>query len=170
VEGNLVCFKIVGRANFTTSTDFKAAVNRLLQRGFTCFVLDLTDCLLMDSTFLGVLSGLVLRFVNRRDGEPAASLELLNPNARISDLLESLGIAHLFRIVHRAGSEAERLRELETLPASTNKTEVTRTCLEAHQTLMEINPQNIPKFKDVAQFLTEDLKRMEEADKSRDGR
>jgi anti-anti-sigma regulatory factor len=170
VEGKLVCFKVVGRANFTSSTDFKAAVHRLLQRGFTCFVLDLTDCLLMDSTFLGVLSGLVLRFVNRRDGEPPASLELLNPNARILDLLESLGIAHLFRITQRPGSEMERLHPSEPIPASTNKTEVTRTCLEAHQTLMEINPNNIPKFKDVAQFLAEDLKRMEEADKATDGR
>ena len=133
VGDKLVCFKIVGRANFTSSADFKAAVNRLLQRGYTCFVLDLTECLLMDSTFLGVLSGLVLRFSNRRDGEPSASLELLNPNARISDLLESLGIAHLFRVVGGTASEYERLAQLEQLPASTNKTQVTRTCLEAHR-------------------------------------
>jgi hypothetical protein len=28
---------------------------------------------------------------------------------------------------------------------------------------MEINPDNVPKFKDVARFLAEDLKKMEEA-------
>lgn len=37
-----------------------------------------------------------------------------------------------------------------------------RTSLEAHQTLMKINPANIPKFKDVAEFLAEDLKKLEE--------
>ncbi|MDB6032217.1 MAG: Anti-sigma-factor antagonist, partial [Verrucomicrobiales bacterium] len=40
--------------------------------------------------------------------------------------------------------------------------EISRTCLEAHKTLMEINPANISKFKDVTQFLAEDLKKMEE--------
>jgi hypothetical protein len=98
------------------------------------------------------------------------TLELLNPNARISDLLENLGIAHLFRVVHRSRPEMEQLGQRESVPAAANKTEVTRTCLEAHQTLMEINPKNIPKFKDVTQFLAEDLKRMEEADKATDGR
>src|SRR5215470_11582997 len=100
VKDKLVCFKIVGRANFASSADFKAVINRLWQCGYTCFVLDLTECLLMDSTFLGVLSGLALRFSHQRDGEAAVSLELLNPNARISDLLENLGIAHLFRVSH----------------------------------------------------------------------
>ena len=37
---------------------------------------------------------------------------------------------------------------------------MSRTCLDAHQTLMEINPANIPKFKDVAQFLADDLKNL----------
>jgi hypothetical protein len=39
--------------------------------------------------------------------------------------------------------------------------EVARTCLEAHRTLMELNPGNAQKFKDVAQFLAEDVKRLE---------
>jgi hypothetical protein len=40
-------------------------------------------------------------------------------------------------------------------------TDLSRNCLEAHQTLMNINPANVPKFKDVAQFLEEDLKKKE---------
>ena len=46
-----------------------------------------------------------------------------------------------------------------------DREEVQRTCLEAHETLMEINPNNVPRFKDVARFLAEDLKKMEEAKK-----
>ena len=38
---------------------------------------------------------------------------------------------------------------------------MTRNCLEAHETLMEINPANVNKFKDVTRFLAEDLKRQE---------
>jgi hypothetical protein len=37
---------------------------------------------------------------------------------------------------------------------------MTEACLEAHRTLMNVNPGNVAKFKDVTQFLAEDLKRM----------
>ena len=36
---------------------------------------------------------------------------------------------------------------------------MTRTCIEAHQTLMDISPANVAKFKDVTQFLAEGLKK-----------
>ena len=39
--------------------------------------------------------------------------------------------------------------------------ELARTCLKAHLTLMGLSPENEQKFKDVAQFLAEDLKRLE---------
>jgi hypothetical protein len=45
------------------------------------------------------------------------------------------------------------------------RADVTRNCLEAHKTLMEIKPENVNKFKDVAQFLAEDLKRLETSEK-----
>jgi hypothetical protein len=41
------------------------------------------------------------------------------------------------------------------------KAEAARTCLEAHQTLMNINPANVPRFKDVTKFMAEDLKRLQ---------
>ena len=50
--------KIVGRANFSSSIDFKSLVNQLQQKGYNYFVLELSECLLMDSTFLGVLARL----------------------------------------------------------------------------------------------------------------
>jgi len=45
-------------------------------------------------------------------------------------------------------------------PESTHPTheQITRTSLEAHQTLMTVNPDNVARFKDVTQFLAEDLK------------
>ncbi len=50
---------------------------------------------------------------------------------------------------------------MEQTSASRDRKEISRTCLEAHEALMRINPNNIPKFKEVAQFLAEDLKKME---------
>jgi len=161
VGDRVVCFKIGGRANFTASVDFKAAVHHLCQQGYARFVLDLSDCLLMDSTFLGVLSGIGLRCSTPRDGAPAAVLELHNSNARVSDLLENLGIAHLFQVSDGPPVSVEHLVCVEQTPSSPDLKIITQTCLEAHRTLMEVNPANVPKFKDVAQFLAEDLKKLE---------
>ncbi len=156
--------KISGRASFTSSVDFKTLVNSLWQRHYTRFVLDLTECPLMDSTFLGVLAGLGLKFSNAPDGENKPTIELLNPNPRIADLLENLGVAHLFQIAHGPKLAPETLAQAEPEPSApaADRLELARTSLEAHKTLMEINPDNVPKFKDVTEFLAEDLKRLED--------
>ena len=158
---NVVWIKISGRASFTSSVDFKTLITQLWEKGYGRFVLDLTDCLLMDSTFLGVLAGLGLKFNHARDGGINASIELLNPNPRISDLLENLGVAHLFGRTTEPRPCAHQLAAIDPSLAGANRQEISRTCLEAHQTLMDINPANIPKFKDVALFLSEDLKKLE---------
>jgi len=156
------CIRISGRASFNSSLDFKTLVNGLSQKGFSHFVLDLSDCLLMDSTFLGVLAGIGLKFDATRNGD--THLELLNPNPRILDLLENLGVGHLFKVLKGAEPATEKMSPVEPANGPADRKEVSRTCLEAHKTLMEVNPANIPKFKDVAQFLAEDLKKMDETD------
>jgi anti-sigma B factor antagonist len=166
----VVCFKIGGRANFTASVDFRTAIYGLWDHGHVCFVLDLTECLLMDSTFLGVLCGIGLRFSAPDNGRAPAMVELLNPNARIVDLLANLGITHLFKIAQRPPTDVERFTCIEQAPTPADSKEIARTCLEAHQTLMQINPANVPVFKDVVQFLAEDLKRMEADSKTGQGR
>lgn len=160
-EGKIAWIRIEGRANFNSSVDFKALINGLVEKGYCRFVLDLTDCVLMDSTFLGVLAGLGMKFTSNRNGGSSPSIELLNPNARIADLLENLGVEHLFKVVSGPELNTNRLEPVEQSPASRDRKEINRTCLEAHETLMQINPNNIPKFKEVAQFLAEDLKKME---------
>jgi anti-anti-sigma factor len=150
--------RIGGRASFNNSVDFKTLVTSLAGDGYSHFVLDLSDCLLMDSTFLGVLAGLGIKYPHNGNNHPA--IALLNPNQRIADLLENLGIVHLFEIVH--GQSCPRtMRGVESTPEQKNGTDVTRTCLEAHETLMKVNPGNVPKFKDVADYLAEDLRKKE---------
>jgi len=52
-----------------------------------------------------------------------------------------------------------KCRAVEPVGAGPTRLETSRTCLEAHETLMKINPDNVPKFKDVTQFFAEDLKK-----------
>lgn len=136
-------------------------VNGLVQKGFDCFILDLSECILMDSTFLGVLAGFGLKMSTAQNGDAnARPIQLLNPNPRIAELLENLGVAHLFKTVTRTGDLPEE-PAVDTPPdcKEHSREEVTRNCLEAHKILMEIAPGNVSKFKEVAQFLAEDLKK-----------
>lgn len=152
--------RVTGRANFAASVHFKTLVNELKERGFNRFVLDLSECATMDSTFLGVLAGNAL---GGAEGQPEANnvcLQLLNPNQRVTDLLENLGIAHLFPIC--AGNNAAEMKFAPAAPQedSPSREEISKTCLEAHQILMAANPDNVARFKDVAKFLAEDLKKL----------
>ena len=155
---SLVCIKICGRVNFTNSVDFKKVVNELAQRGYNRFGFDLSECQMMDSTFLGVLAGIGVRFSSNSANGDNASVIIFNPTPRVNDLLENLGVSHLFKIVTDNTTKAEKFEPVAGEQAS--RVEVTRTCLEAHKTLMELNPDNVRKFKDVTQFLAEDLKKM----------
>ncbi len=162
-----VCIKVCERANFTCSLDLKKLVQELSQRGYNRFILDLSGCINMDSTFLGVLAGIGLKFEHCTTDSVCRRVELLNPNARIADLLENLGVAHLFEIINQAVAPVAPENFQALAPDENSRVEVARTCLEAHQTLMDLNPENVAKFKDCAQFMAEDLKRLEgEAEKT----
>ena len=47
VGERFACIRIIGRANFTSSVDFKALVDELGGKGCNRFVLDLSECVLM---------------------------------------------------------------------------------------------------------------------------
>jgi anti-anti-sigma factor len=155
VGERFACVKIVGRANFNSSIDFRTLIGELRQKGYSYFVLELSECALMDSTFLGVLAGL-----GTRKGQGEQTIELLNPNARITELLENLGILSLFKVSHGNDALPADAKLEARNPDEHGKLETTEACIEAHRTLMEVNPANIPKFKDVTQFLMEDVKRL----------
>jgi hypothetical protein len=96
-----------------------------------------------------------------KDGEcESNAVELRNANERLLELLENLGVLHLFKT---AQGTMAAVGTIET-PSACNPTreELTRASLEAHQRLMDINPENIARFKDVAKFLSEDLEKLGE--------
>ena len=157
VDDQFVCVKIAGRAGCACSVGFRTLLLGLRDKGHRRFILDLTKCQLMDSTFLGVLAGLGIRFNEAPDGNPAATIELLNPSPRIAGLLENLGVAESFKVLNGAAVETDKLKQVESAPSNPGHEELQRTCLEAHQLLIQLNPRNAPKFKDVCKFLEEDL-------------
>ena len=155
-----VCVRIEGRANFASSMDFKRLIFEMIESGHHRFVADLTQCLNMDSTFLGVMAKIGLELEKLREETPKAALRLLNPSERIEDLLDNLGILHLFELVNGDEFEEECLEEVPVGDPAPSKKEISKNCLEAHEILMSIHPDNIPKFKDVTKFFAEDIKKM----------
>lgn len=148
VADEVACVKIAGPANFAIGVDFKTVVANSCEQGGRVLLLDLTDCVNMDSTFLGILMSMTSRLDR---------IELLNPSERILDLLDTLGVLDLLKV-----GQGENPFEAKFGPAESSKANrraLTEASLEAHKLLMEINPENVPRFKDVARFLAEDLKR-----------
>ena len=159
--GERAVVRITGRANCLSSVPFKRVINSLIERGRRVFTLDLSDCQLMDSTFLGVLVGL-----NRTLGQavPEGGFSLYKTTETVRVLLDNLGILELFSTAESLG-QAETAEPVEVGEAS-DKIELTHTSLEAHLTLIDVNRGNEAKFKEVTRFLEEDLKRQEAADSS----
>src|SRR6267378_2475244 len=116
--------------------------------------------MLMYSTFLGLLTGVGLQFGHGKKARCDNGIELLNANPRIADLLENLGVIHLFKLSSGPLQTPEPVEARTHTPLNPSKEEVTRACLEAHRTLMEANPENVGRFKEVTQFLAEDLKHL----------
>jgi hypothetical protein len=150
VGKDFACVKISGRANFSFSPDFKVLLAGLAQKGYGHFIIDLSECVLMDSTFLGVLAGFGLKM-----NQPDAS------NQRGIELLENLGALHLFKVITGALQLPGDIETHTPEPTHPTHEQITRTSLEAHQTLMAVHPDNVARFKDVTQFLAEDLKTLE---------
>jgi anti-anti-sigma regulatory factor len=158
---DFACVKITGRANFAFSPDFKTLLTGLNQKGYNRFVVDLSECLLMDSTFLGTLAGFGM--MTNPNATPHCEIELLNPSPRVSELLENLGVLQLFKVTTGSLQVPVDAKAAPAAPSEHSHEEITRTCLEAHKALMAVNPENVARFKDVTQFLAEDLKNLQKA-------
>jgi anti-sigma B factor antagonist len=159
VGKNFACVKIAGRANFACSPDFKTLLTELMEKGYAHFIIDLSECVLMDSTFLGILSQFGMK-LNPAGAASKPGIELQNPNPRVTELLENLGVLHLFKA---ASGKLELPDDVKACtPESIHPTheQIARTSLEAHQTLMAVNAENVARFKDVTQFLAEDLENL----------
>jgi len=157
--GRTVWLKVDGRGTFQNSPGVKEFVRQMIQRGHRDFVVDLQTCELMDSTFMGTLAGLALRLKEIGQGK----LRTVNVNTRNADLLENLGLDQLFTVEGNSR---------ESAPASLKKTEPTSdvteqkgTVLAAHEALIEADAQNTAKFKDVIEYLRQELS---QEDRTRD--
>lgn len=152
-----VWVKVEGRGTFQTSSGLKEFVKQMIQRGYRDFVVDLCDCELMDSTFMGTLAGVALRLRELGQG----SLRAVNVNARNTDLLSNLGLDQLFEVAPSVDgqppvgpSSSDLVRAAPQKGLAKDQKEIV---LEAHEALVEADSSNEARFKDVLEYLRQDL-------------
>jgi anti-sigma B factor antagonist len=149
--GRLVWVRVEGNGSSTNSTALRKFAKEMIHRGAREFVVDLANCQGMDSTFMGTLAG--ISFWLRELGE--GSLSVVNLNERNAESLSNLGLDQLFNV---RVSNTVKDEQILPIPSDENRTARAETMLEAHEALLKSAPENISKFKDVIQFLEEELR------------
>src|SRR5690348_4973031 len=128
----------------------------MVNRGYREFIIDLQNCSAMDSTFMGTLAGVALRLKELGDGH----LHVVHCGARSRELLSGLGLDQIFSI-HGEGLSAPQCSDLDgesSAPVSPEeKREQAQTMLDAHEALCRAAPENLTRFKDVLDYLKQDL-------------
>jgi len=136
----------------------KEFAKEMIDRGMREFVIDLKNCPVMDSTFMGTMAGIALRMRELGEGH----LHVVNLNERNKDLLSNLGLDQLFEMelcpVAASAAPTQKPLAPQTPETQNDPTEQAKTMLEAHEALVEAAPENLSKFKDVLEFLKQDLK------------
>ncbi len=159
--GQLFWMRVEGRGSFQNSVQVKRCFQTMIEKGERHFVVDLEHCPIMDSTFLGTLTGAALNLRQSGSGE----VSVLNANTRNQQLLTSLGLDHILDVDHdgiKYCSERKQVCcELNTcadeMPPCP-KEEQAAQVLAAHEALTQANAENAARFRDVIEFLEQELR------------
>lgn len=157
----LFWMRVEGKGSFQNSVQVKRCFQSMIQRGTRHFVVDLEHCPIMDSTFLGTLTGAAL---NLREVEGGGEVAVVNANARNQQLLASLGLDHILD-VDRDGSKyvvekkaiCDELGDCTEPVVPCGKSDQAKHVLEAHEALTQANTGNASRFRDVIEFLEKEV-------------
>jgi anti-anti-sigma factor len=153
--------RIAGKGNLHNSPRLLSFAKCMIEKGEARLVIDLEDCPVMDSTFMGTLTGISRRLRVIEGGE----LEVINANERNRELIESLGLDFILTLdtdgttwqpERVAISRQFRAAAVELEPEELTKEQRAEFILEAHENLTEANPENIPRFEDVICYLRQE--------------
>lgn len=145
LAGDTVWVRVEGRGTFQNSAGLKEFAARMTKSGHRRFIVDLKNCELMDSTFLGTLTGIALGLA------PGGGLTVVQANDRNLGVMQNLGLDRIFHVETAPSTPAPgHLENAEPNPPKTARRE---TIVEAHENLVAANPENAVRFKDVLEFL-----------------
>ncbi|GEM_PF-3414559 len=141
-----VVVKVRGKGTWVEGKTFLDFCERKFKEGKEIYV-DLKDCQIIDSTFLGIIASLVLK------KRPLYLFHLESPHVLRS--IKTLGLSRIFPRVEES-AEAKLPQEVKEweIPLQVVKGKEGKDLInQAHRTLVEAVPENIEKFKDVLELL-----------------
>ncbi len=158
--GNVAWIRVEGKGSSRNSARLKSFTELARRKGQTRFVVDLENCEALDSTFMGTMAALALALAA---GEPAGALEIINATGRTRETLAHLGLDCLMSVDDDGSAwKEERIQVGQNLtkplaPIKMSKREHAELVMEAHEALVEANEANISQFRDVLDFLRQEL-------------
>lgn len=124
--------------------------------------LDLEACETLDSTLLGIVAGLAMRLRRKGGGVTVSGLSV-----KTLGLFRTLGLDYLIEAAPvRDGDPAEGAPQTQPAPEGlrvlgrdTATRAADETILEAHEDLVAASADNLPRFRDVIEFMRDSVAR-----------
>jgi len=157
---NIIVVKITGRGSFHNSMELRRLADALLARSEQGakprYILDLNDCVTMDSTFMGVLASIGLRQLK----QTSEKLAVVNANEQNVRLLGTLGLSQ-FIVVREATREQADLSEDDfrcLIKEDVSRRDRIIHMIEAHRELCDADSSNNIRFESVLKYLEDSLR------------
>jgi len=147
----IAAVRVRGRGTFKVSKQLCRFGEEALAGGASGLIVDLGECTGMDSTFMGVLAMLGLK------GRDGVAFVIVNATPALRELLETIGVARLWKFSPEAAPGGQWNSICRAAAGAISIEGAASTVLKAHQTLMQIDPENIPRFEALVRMLESEL-------------
>lgn len=157
--GDIAWVRIEGVATKDTACGIQSFFAETFSKGLRKFTIDLAECRLIDSTFIGMLTGLA---GNIAEDSENGEVKVIHPNERNEKSICKLGLDNLIKI-DRDGESSEDLEKIiadSLAPLESeelDKVEKATVIIEAHEEICTANEENRSIFGDVLKYLKQDL-------------
>ena len=91
-EGDFGIINVIGVGTFENAVTFKTGYAELIAEGVREFIVDLSECGHLDSTFLGIILGLALKLRELGTGQ----VHVIHANDMIRSLFRGTGLDQIF--------------------------------------------------------------------------
>lgn len=162
VDRTAAHIRIVGRGSLKMGPSLREFLAAAERQGIRRARLDLEACETLDSTLLGIVAGLAMRLRRKGGGVSVSGLSV-----KTLGLFRTLGLDHLIEAAPADGAppaagvpQADPAPDgLQILGRDAATRAADETILEAHEDLVAASADNLPRFRDVIEFMRDSVAR-----------
>src|SRR3989339_75197 len=139
--------KITGHATFAEAANLKKYEDQHAEQHLNApqLIFDLTECVHVDSTMIGIIANLAVKYYKKNGKKKAI---VLYANSMIQNILDTNNCQFILDPVLASPGEVSKAGATEEIMASTESGGMflRQSILLAHETLIELNEDNLAKF------------------------